>query len=127
MWRQRNQIVVVGWLFLWQLAFLLATVALRKAWVPAGPVAILVAILPTLLGVAMLFAYKRFLRRSDELQRKIQLDALAFGFGSGLVAAVAYQLLERAGAGFGAEVADLAAFMMVAYAIGVLLGTRRYA
>lgn len=124
---QRNQWVAVGWLFAWQLTFLAATIALKRGLVPAGAAATAVALVPTVLGVVMLFAYRKFLAESDELQRKIQLDALALGFGSGIVATVAHQLLQGAGVVAAIDISGAAAFMMVVYAIGIVLGTRRYA
>mgnify|MGYP001950570376 CR=1 FL=1 len=39
----------------------------------------------TALGVATVFVYVKFLHEAEELQRKIQLEALALGFGVGLV------------------------------------------
>ena len=46
----------------------------------------------------MVVAYRRYLGETDELRRKIEVDALALAFGVGLVGAFSYVLLERAGA-----------------------------
>ncbi len=123
----RNQWLVVRWLFLWQLAFVVASMAFKRTWIPEGAPAVALAVLPSLFGVAMLVAFTRFLRRAYELQRKIQLDALALGFGVGVVVAVGYELLEDAGVVFKADISGITVVMFVAYAVGVLLGARRYA
>ena len=124
---RRNQSMAVVWLFLWALSWVVASIVLKEGWASEGIWTAVVAILPNLFGIGMMIAYWRFVRQADELQRKIQLDALALGFGTGVVGAVAYQLLERAGMIAEAEVIDLSAFMMVAFAIGTVLGARRYA
>ena len=67
----------------------------------------------------MMLAYRRFLQNADELQRRIQLEALALGFGAALVGAAAYRLLERAGAIGGTGASNLIMIMAVAYSVGV--------
>ncbi len=62
---------------------------------------------------------------ADELLRKIQLEGLALGFGAGVIFAMSYQLLERAGAPQ-LQVSDTVVVMMVGWAVGQLLGLRRY-
>ncbi len=46
------------------------------------PIKTLVALTPLIPATLALFAYLRFLSRMDELGRRIQLEALAFGFGA---------------------------------------------
>ena len=72
----------------------------------------------------MMLAFRRFLREADELQRRIQLEALALGFGAAVVGAAAYRLLERAGA---TDVSDVIMILAVGYSVGVIAGQRRYA
>lgn len=121
---RRNSLRYVSWMLAWGLTFLLATWAL-KTNVVAGSLKWAVAIVPDLFALAALFAYLRFLREADELTQKIQLDGLALGFGVGVIFAVSYQLLERAGAPQ-LTVSDTAAVMMVAWAIGQLIAQFRY-
>jgi drug/metabolite transporter (DMT)-like permease len=124
---QRNQQWVLVWLFVWSVSWVAASIAIKSGRVTEGPLAVTVAVAPTLLGLAMILAFWKFLRQADELQRKIHLDALALGFGAGLVGSVAYRLLEHAGTVADADSADIAALMLVAYAVGVLVGRKRYA
>ena len=77
-----------------------------------------------------MLAFRRFLREADELQRRIQLEALALGFGAAVVGAAAYRLLERAGATDVSDVSDVSDVIMilaVGYSVGVIAGQRRYA
>lgn len=121
---RRNQYRFLVWAFAWALSFVAASWVLDEsrfegfaAWAVAGG--------PSLLALAALVAYLRFLREADELIQRVQLDALALGFAVGLLLALGYPLLEQAGAPrFG--VYDLAVAMMVAFGGGQLLAIRRY-
>lgn len=61
------------------------------------PIKTLVALTPLVPASLALFAYLRFLSRMDELGRRIQLEALAFGFGAAGMLTFAYGFLENAG------------------------------
>jgi hypothetical protein len=61
------------------------------------PIKTLVAVAPLVPAAFALFAYLRFLSRMDELGRRIQLEALAFGFGAAGMLTFAYGFLENAG------------------------------
>ncbi len=122
---RRNQYRFIAWMFAWALSFVAATWILQGDRGLASPVVWLVAVAPIALGIAAVFAYLRFLRMADELLQKIQLEGLALGFGAGVIFAMGYQLLERAGAP-PLEIGDTVVVMMVAWAIGQLLGMRRY-
>ena len=61
------------------------------------PIKTLVALTPLAPAALALFAYLRFLSRMDELGRRIQLEALAFGFGAAGMLTFAYGFLENAG------------------------------
>jgi hypothetical protein len=84
-----------------------------------------VAAAPLVLSIPPLLAYLRFLRMTDELLRKIQLDGLALGFAAGLIVALGYPFLERAGAPeLGSS--GIAMAMMICWAAGQVLGLARY-
>lgn len=121
---RRNQWRYVAWLGAWMLSFLGATFLLTESWV-SGALAYVVALLPSLLGVAAVAAFLRFLRQADELQRKIQLEALGWGFGCGAVFMIGYRLLERAGLPR-LDVSDPLVVMMVSWALATIVLARRY-
>lgn len=123
---RRNQQRLLIWFFVWMVSWVAANIAIKEGWASAGASAIAVAIFPTLLGVATMLAYWKFLREADELQRKIQLEGLAIGFGIGIVGALTIHVLGRAGILTAIDLGDVASLMMVAYAIAVVIGARRY-
>jgi len=57
-------------------------------------IAALLPVLPALFGM---WAFIRFLRRIDELQRRIQLHALGFSFGSTVIVSLTVGFLKNAG------------------------------
>lgn len=122
---RRNSRRFTIWLLSWAVCVAAATISLAAEGGPGGPLAWVVAIVPDLVGVGALLAYVRFLRQADELLQKIQLEGLAFGFGVGVVVAMGYRLLERAGAPR-LDIDDPVVLMMFAWALGQFLARRRY-
>ena len=122
---RRNQYVFISWLFIWSLGFVAAAWALKHADGLSDAARWLIAAAPNVAGIGALLAYMRFLRMTDELVRKIQLEGLAIGFGAGAIFALGYQLLQQAGAPQ-LDISDLAVVMMVGWSAGQILGMRRY-
>ncbi|MGH9379422.1 MAG: hypothetical protein ACRD2Z_02230 [Thermoanaerobaculia bacterium] len=123
---RRNSWRATGWLFVWMVSFLATTFAIRTEALPSGLWTYLAIAASTALGIVVVLAYVRFVREADELQRKIQLEALAWGFAGGFVAEFAFSLIERAGI-MNVDIGDPIVVMCVCYAVGVFLGARRYA
>jgi hypothetical protein len=122
----RNQRRANLWLFAATLAYLGATAAIH--WRASLPRALpwLLAGLTALLFIVAVRSLLVFLRGADELLRKIQIEALALGFGAGAVFSLLYPLFEKLG---GPEVGENATplVMMLAWGAGSWLGARRYA
>lgn len=122
---RRNNRRLNAWLFAWAVAFVGATWALVEWPERLGALGWLVAVVPTVLGVAALLAYVRFLRQADELLRRISLEGLALGFGCGWLFMTGWRLLEHAGAPK-LDVDDGLLVMIVAFVAGQWLGWKRY-
>ena len=91
--------------------------------------------LPTILGVlihigigfGMIRVFKQYLLGLDELQRKIQLDAMALSLGIGLVLGCSYEMLEDIKLiPFEPEIPHLLILMSLTYVVGAVLGHRKY-
>jgi hypothetical protein len=85
------------------------------------------ALTPIIPILFALRAFLRFFQRIDELQRRIQLEALALSFGATCVVTFSYSVLEYAG--FPAlNWIWVPTFMMTFWGIGtVIISLRRYA
>jgi len=91
--------------------------------------------LPTVLGVlvhigvgfGMIRMFRQYLLGLDELQRKIQLDAMGLSLGVGIVVGSSYELLEDIKLiTFEPEISHLIILMCLTYCVGIILGNRRY-
>ena len=122
---RRNQYRLIVWCLVWAGGFVAAAWALRPDVALDSRAAWVVALVPIALSVPALLAYLRFLRMTDELLRKIQLEGLALGFGAGAILGLGYPLLERIGAPTLTSGA-IVVVMMFAWALGQLLGVLRY-
>jgi len=75
----------------------------------------------------MILANKRHLRGLDELQQKIQLEAMALSLGIGLIVGLGYSNLDVTDViGFDAEISHMVILMGLTYLVGVISGTRKY-
>jgi drug/metabolite transporter (DMT)-like permease len=121
---RRNQLRIAGGCLAWAVLYVGSMLLIKQELLPAGPIRWAVAALPSVAAVFLLAAYARFLREADELQRLIQLQALALGFGGGYFAITGYQLFERLGAP--EANGDIAIVMPFLYVVGLLIGWKRY-
>lgn len=121
----QNLRVFNAWMLGAALFFAAVTILLSGEWIPHVPLAWLFPLVGAVLGVSALRAYVVFLRNADELLRKIHLDALALGFGAGLVFMPVYRLCERLGAPKLDSVDPIIVFI-TAWAIGQWRGYRKY-
>lgn len=122
---RRNMRRMIGWITLWGVFFTLASQLLKRGIVEQGPLGWLLALLPIPAFAMVVWAYAKFIREADELQRQIQLNAIAGAFGFGMFAITCYEVLERAGA---PETApdDYFLLMAVLYAVFSVYGSYRY-
>lgn len=120
-----NQLRVLLWSITWALSFAVVTHGIKNEWLSSsGGFAGVIAI--AIVGLATVLAYRRFLDGTDELRRKIEVDALAFAFGLGVVGGMAYWQLVVSGAAPATGFVYVFAAMLFTYSAGVLIGHRKY-
>lgn len=118
---KRAQAVILLWVVV-----LAATVLGFRQWSPEpGLLAYAVAAIPGIVMAAGFLLYGDFLRKADELTRKIQTEGMAVGFGVGIVISLSYALLERVGAPE-MDTSDTIFFMVVAAVIAIQRQQRKY-
>ena len=122
---RRNQYWILVWGLVWGIGFVAAALALRPDVGLSRGATWAIALTSIALFVPPLLAYLHFLRMTDELLRKIQLEGLALGFGAGAIFGLGYPLLEEAGAPDASD-STIVVVMMVAWALGQFLGLVRY-
>ncbi len=122
---RRNRRQVTLWSLAWALAFIIVSLGIKKMGWPFGATAAGVAG-TTLLGLATVLAYRRFLLETDELRRKIEVEALALAFGIGVFGGLSFWLFAVSGAVSATGFAYVFAAMILTHSAGVWLGCRRY-
>ena len=118
-------------LFFWTVAWVLATAGVafgsKNLWNFNTWLTIIAVLIHIGLGLGMIRVFKQYLLGLDELQRKIQLDAMALSLGIGLVLGCSYEMLEDIKLiPFEPEIPHLLILMSLTYVVGAVLGHRKY-
>lgn len=111
--------------FAWVMSWLAASLAIDRFVDATSPLAYVLASIAILLGLQVIRSYVHFLRQADELVGKIQMEALAIGFGAGAIFMVGYPLCVRLGAP-PLDFSDALIVMVLVWALGQLVVARRY-
>jgi len=120
-----------GQLLLWSVAWV-ASLALAKfgpgaLWTEHAATTVAAIAFNLLLGLGLLLSHKRHLRALDELERTVQLHAMAWALGAGLIGGGSWKLIEgHALVDFNAGIPQLLVLMAVVYIVAILVGTKRY-
>jgi hypothetical protein len=120
-----NYRVFVCWLSGAMAVFAASTILIDGDFLPHAADWALTAVTAFLMVMSMC-SYGVFLRHADELLRKVNLDALAFAFGAGVVVMMVYRLCERLGAPK-LDFNDPSLIMILTWMAGQWIGARRYA
>jgi hypothetical protein len=106
---------------------LIASTWMQKVMTLGRVSGLAVAVLPAAGCAYLLFEEVRYMRRLDELQKQIQLEALAIGFPAAMVLLVLIGFLHYGG--FLPEKMDLRNLWLLApfcYLLGLVIARRRY-
>ncbi|MGX9460880.1 hypothetical protein ACWXWU_06490 [Shewanella sp. A14] len=80
-----------------------------------------------IIGIGMILANRRQLLGLDELQQKIQLNAMGLSLGVGLIVGLSYSNLDTTNLITGhAEISHVVIIMGLTYLVGIILGHRKY-
>lgn len=115
------------WTLAWVLSLALATFGPMFVWESGTLLSVLAIATNLALGVAMILANKRHLQGLDEMQQKIQLEAMALSLGVGLITGLSFSTLDVVNLiSFDAEISHMVILMGITYAIGLTIGRRKY-
>lgn len=100
-----------------------------SVWLGRGrehtPLGYAIALLPIIPSVFALLAFLRFFRGLDELQRRIQLEAVGFSFLATCLITLTWAFQQNAGLPR-FDVSWVAPLLIVLWGIGVGIASRRY-
>jgi hypothetical protein len=93
---------------------------------PGTTASLLVALLPLPFFVINFVVAFLLARRCDEMQRRIQFEALAFAYPFVMLGVLTIYMVHKAGFRLRFDLIDLFLAMTLIYAAGVLVARRRY-
>lgn len=122
----RNANIVNMWALAWAATLLLTSFLSGYEWYSSTTPTMIGFVVHVGIGLAMFFAYRRFLKELDEMERKIQLDALASSVGITVIGFSAYSILEKAGFMPDLKPSYLIVLIALTYMAGIIIGRIRY-
>lgn len=125
MFRPRQYGIELGAALLLYLFLLLTSDALEHLLRPTGTLLFALSMAPTLGAVAVAWVIMRALRRMDELQRRVQFDAIATAFLGTALITIGWGFAENAGA---PHIRAFAIWPLMAllWLAGMVVACRRY-
>lgn len=115
------------WTLLWVLSLALVTFGAKFIWDFNVTISVILILVNLLIGVGMIIANIRLLQQMDELQRKIQMDAMGITLGVALIAGIGYSALDITNViQFDAEISHLVFLLGITYLVALLIGNARY-
>jgi hypothetical protein len=121
-----NRIVQAVTVALLLIVSTLVSVLLLHRLEPGSPQAFAAAVLPLLFFAYAFYWMFQNARRCDEMQQRLQFEALAFAFPLSLIMIVGVKLLQKAGLQFRFDLGDLFIDMVLLYYAGLYIAWRRY-
>jgi len=82
--------------------------------------------LHTAIGIFMVLSFRKFLKELDDLERKIQLDALALSVGITIISFSSSSILSMVGIIEKLDQSSLIMLMAITYMIGIVAGRIKY-
>ena len=115
------------WTLLWVVSLALATFGPKFIWTENTTLSLLAIAINTAFGTAMIWANIKHLSALDELQKKIQLDAMGIALGVGIVGGLTYSVMDIANViSSDAEIGFLVMLISISYMTALLVGKKRY-
>lgn len=125
---RQNTVRLAWWTLAWLVTMALAVFGPKFLWNSSLPLTVSAIALNLAAGIGMIVANIRHLKGLDELQQKIQLEAMGLALGVAVVVGLAYSSLDITNViPFDAEISNLVILVALTYLVGVLVGHRRYA
>ena len=123
----KNTLLLFYWTLAWVLTTALINFGTEYIWLSNNLLTSLAILLNVVIGFGMILAVKRYLKGLDEMQQKIQLDAMALSLGVGLVIGLGYSSMGQTNLiPFEPEISHMIMLMSLTYIAGIFAGLRKY-
>ena len=118
--------ILLGWTFAWVVSLAFLSGGVNNLW-DSLLITKIGLLINLSIGVGMIIANKNLLNHYDELQKKIQLEAMALTLGLAVVVGIVYEVSFDFGIiNSEPEGEYLVIFISICYIVSTLLNSRRY-
>ena len=118
--------ILLGWTFAWVVSLAFLSGGVNNLW-DSLLITKIGLLINLSIGVGMIIANKNLLNHYDELQKKIQLEAMALTLGLAVVVGLIYEVSFDFGIiNSEPEGEYLVIFISICYIVSTLLNSRRY-
>lgn len=129
-WQQKNKgntAKLRFWTILWVLSMALTNLGPKLLWNFELTLTVLSVLLNLVLGIKMVIVNIAHIKGLDEMQQRIQLNAMGITLGLSLVVGLSYSNLAILNLiSFDAEISHLVIFMCLTNLIAILIGNKKY-
>ena len=124
---QKNTSKLAFWTLIWVLSMALTNFGPRLIWDLNNTLTVIAVLLNFALGLKMVMANIQHIKGLDEMQQRIQLNAMGITLGLSLVAGLTYSNLDVLNLiTFHAEISHLVIFIGLTYISATFIGNRKY-
>ncbi|MDW5287566.1 hypothetical protein [Formosa sp. PL04] len=124
---KQNTKTLAFWTLAWLLSMALATFGPKFIWEDNFTFTLIGVILNFLIGIGMIYANMKQLKGLDELQQKIQLEAMGIALGVGIVGGLSYSLLDTTNIiSKDAQISFLVMGISITYLVATFIGNKKY-
>lgn len=124
---RKNTMRLAFWTFSWTATVALVTFGSLLLWDKDPVYTAIALVINVIFGIGMIRANIRNLKSMDELEQKIQLDAMGISLGVTLVGGMAYTMMDTSDLiSSDAEISFLVILMALTYMVAILVGKLRY-
>ena len=123
----KQTVFLAIWTAMWVLSTALAAFGHKLFWGSNDLMNVIVILLNFGIGIGMIMANIRYLRKMDEMLQKVHLEAMGISLGLAVVGGISYSLLDATNViPFDAEISGVVALIGLSYFISLLINLRRY-
>jgi uncharacterized membrane protein len=115
------------WTLFWLVSLALATFGPKFIWHENTTWSIIAVAINASIGAGLILAHIKHLAALDELQKKVQLDAMGIALGVGIVGGLSYSVMDISNIISGdAEIGFLVMLISISYSVALAVGKKRY-
>lgn len=124
---RKNTWRLAYWTGSWVLTVAIATFGPEFIWDYNSGISLIFILINTIVGIGMILMNRKYINGLDELQKKVNTDAMAIAFGVGVVGGMSYSILDITNViPFDAEISFVIMLAGITYLIGVVVSNIRY-